>query len=445
MEPQNKLRTITQEEFDEIYRKHQQWLKDSTQGERADLSKVDFTFLKLPIRANLTEAKLREARLWGANLWRANLWRAELWRAELRGIDLREADLKETELWGANLINANLMRADLTAANLVGVDLRWADLTAANLWGADLRGANLWEANLLGADLRTATISTKELKAVRNLTEAKLDNRLANKLGIVAGSDLASPSSRDEESLEKIRRLEQEVEQRQKELAILASRSEENAKKLIEEKNTEIEKLKSKLDEEVAQKKQRGETIEGNLKIAFTSLDSANSGVKTEIERIEKLYAKFRRYIGWLATLLLLVWITAFVERFCLHTNFTLSGLLLYTSPSLLLAGFLYACVVEINKLQRHLISLRSVALRYSEIQIGLEGYYAVSNELEKNPEKAQEVFNAIVQRAIVSEISFEQAKIKPEKVDRDEPLIQEKVLEKLSEISTFIEKLSPR
>ena len=68
-------------------------------------------------------------------------------RANLRGADLCEADLRE----------ANLREANLRGADLSGADLREADLREANLCGANLRGADLCGADLCGADLREAT------------------------------------------------------------------------------------------------------------------------------------------------------------------------------------------------------------------------------------------------------------------------------------------------
>ena len=66
------LRKITKEELTEILKKHVEWLKDISNG----------------LRANLSDADLRGANLRGANLRCANL----------RGANLR----------GANLIGANL-------------------------------------------------------------------------------------------------------------------------------------------------------------------------------------------------------------------------------------------------------------------------------------------------------------------------------------------------
>ena len=76
------LRQITKEELTEILKKHVEWLKDISNG----------------LRANLSDADLRGANLIGANLRCANL----------RGANLSDADLIGADLRGANLIGANL-------------------------------------------------------------------------------------------------------------------------------------------------------------------------------------------------------------------------------------------------------------------------------------------------------------------------------------------------
>ena len=70
------MRVITASELVEILRKHEKWLRDKPDGERANLS-------------------------------RANLSRANLSRANLSGADLSGADLSRANLWGANLSGAN--------------------------------------------------------------------------------------------------------------------------------------------------------------------------------------------------------------------------------------------------------------------------------------------------------------------------------------------------
>ena len=116
------MKTYSPEELQEILNAHAAWLKNPSEGARANLG-----------GANLNWANLR-----GADLTRADLTRADLSRANLRR---------------ANLTEANLYKVDLTRAYLSEVNLNWANLSEANLTEAHLGGANLNWANLRGADL----------------------------------------------------------------------------------------------------------------------------------------------------------------------------------------------------------------------------------------------------------------------------------------------------
>ena len=94
------LRIFTIDELEAIIVKHQAWLNDDDDGERADL---------------------RYANLSSANLSSANLRNADLSYANLRYADLRYADLRYADLRYANLSNANLSSANLI---LIGQDIR---------------------------------------------------------------------------------------------------------------------------------------------------------------------------------------------------------------------------------------------------------------------------------------------------------------------------------
>ena len=88
---------MTNEELNEILRKHKLWLEGKKDGESADLRYADLS------------------------------------DADLRNADLRNADLSDADLSGANLRSADLRRANLRRANLSGANLRRANLSGADL------------------------------------------------------------------------------------------------------------------------------------------------------------------------------------------------------------------------------------------------------------------------------------------------------------------------
>jgi len=68
---------VTPEQLSEILKEHDKWLKDSSQGKRADLRSADLRSANLSA-ANLRSADLRSANLRSADLRSANLSSANL-------------------------------------------------------------------------------------------------------------------------------------------------------------------------------------------------------------------------------------------------------------------------------------------------------------------------------------------------------------------------------
>ena len=207
------LTRLSQEQAQEIARKHEMLYSGRMGGARAVYSFCDLTGLNLSgfnlsdadftgavmADCNFAGTKLDRAVFFCSDLRRANLARANLRRADLRGAclrgafmvgaDLFEADLREgviaekdqkgnltflrhelrpSEMQSVVLANANLERArlngiiavqaDFTDAvmrncKLVRANLRQCKFVGANLEGADLSGSDLKGANLQGAVL----------------------------------------------------------------------------------------------------------------------------------------------------------------------------------------------------------------------------------------------------------------------------------------------------
>ena len=120
------MKNISQEELNEILKKHKMWLKGEEGGECAYLRKADLYNINLR-DVNLSYADLSSANLIGADLNNANLNNANLNNANLSYTNLRHADLSNTDLRGTNLWNANLSYANLnnieTNINTIGYNL----------------------------------------------------------------------------------------------------------------------------------------------------------------------------------------------------------------------------------------------------------------------------------------------------------------------------------
>ena len=131
------MRTITQEELNQILADHALWLDDDPAGVHADLS-----------RTNLIDVELGDASLSYINLT----------GVDLTGVDLTDADLSGADLTGANLTDADLADADFYHANLTDTTLTDANLVDANLAGAKF-GLNIIDA----ASIYHATFSKDTL------------------------------------------------------------------------------------------------------------------------------------------------------------------------------------------------------------------------------------------------------------------------------------------
>jgi uncharacterized protein YjbI with pentapeptide repeats len=88
----------------------------------------------------------------------------------LRSVQMRRAFLRCAALSGAGLEAADLFGADLMYARLDGANLTAANLTYALLDFADLRGAVLTKTKLKGTNLRY----------VKNLTQAQIDDTICD-------------------------------------------------------------------------------------------------------------------------------------------------------------------------------------------------------------------------------------------------------------------------
>ena len=131
---------MNQNKLNEILKKHQLWLNDQKDGERADLRGEDLS------RADLSGVKLTGADFRGADFRGVKLVCADLSRADFRGVKLTGADLSH--------------------AKLLDADFRGVKLTGADFLGADFLGANLRDAVLEGALLRNCIGNGREIKTI---------------------------------------------------------------------------------------------------------------------------------------------------------------------------------------------------------------------------------------------------------------------------------------
>ena len=103
---------MTPDKLNEILERHELWLSDPSQGERANLTNTNLINANLEY-VNLAYANLANANLTGANLFSANLTGANLANTNLFSANLTGADLTSIKLTGAYLVRSNLANARL--------------------------------------------------------------------------------------------------------------------------------------------------------------------------------------------------------------------------------------------------------------------------------------------------------------------------------------------
>lgn len=490
-----KLQHITQEEFEDIYEKHQLWLSDSQQGKKADLSYKDLSnidlapierkkqksnFLRLiPIVLNyaiLDHACLRglsgkSIHLKGASLISTNLIEISFQQSNFESANLTHADLTGAMLPNAQFTNARLINSNFTFAKLINAKFNKTIIDKSVFTNADLSKATIDEAFWMDARLDGVIFSESSIPQSKKLWFMKrgaeivkdLENpfysnnslefmershlyetqKLVKKLETdkITAEEKLREQSIELGDLEQKLRLHSSINDTQK--AILQKTIDtlkndiEKAKVEAIEKDKQIEAVKKAAEEKVKEIEQRGKDIEDGLGEAFNGLSSADDEIKPEIDKLNGLFLGFTFLAILLFFILAGIWAIAFHD---LHgQEIQISRIWIYTAPSLITVGFIWASILQVNRAQRLLISIRNDNKKYKIIKLALEGYYKVENKLNKTPIKAQETFSAIMDFEMGKKYD---ASTEEEKLRRESKKDQIPAKELLDQVIDYVEKL---
>lgn len=472
-------REISQDEFDEIYIKHQKWLENRNLGQQAilrytDLSNIDFSNSKNLSMVDMANSNLERVDLSNSHFERANLNAANFYKANLSGsvfafaniseAIMRDADLSGSILYKAKLNSADLRNARLIKCNLDETDLFGADLGNANLsytilTNADLNGVNLLSSEFRGAVLGNCRISDSTLEYLQSRGALVKTNPFDTIENIDKKKLLETQQKltflEEEKSHIKAKLLEQSLQlnKLQEDLKIAQNKEEENhiladtisrlhleieeTKEKVQEKDKIIEQEKRIAEEKIKEIEQRGKDIELGLKDAFDGLSNADDEIKPEINKLNGIFWGFTCIAILLLGVLTYIWVTAFHD---LHgLDMKISKIWIYTAPSLIIVGFIWASILQINRAQRLLISIRNDNKKYKIIKLALEGYYRVEDKLNKTPIKAQETFSSIMDFEMEKKYD---ASIEEEKLSRECKKDQIPAKELLDQVINYVEKL---
>lgn len=494
----HKLQQITQEEFEDIYEKHQLWLSDNEQGKKADfsykdLSRIDLGYIErkkrmpsspqlMPIVLNhaiLDHAHLRglsgkSIHLKGASLISTNLIEISFQRSNFESANLTYTDLGGAMLPNARFTNARLINSNFTFANLTKAKFDKAIIKGAVFNNADLSKSAIDEAVWIDARLDGVIFSESSIpqskklwfmqrgaKIVTDIEDSFYSFDSNNSLEFMERSHLYETQKlvkkleTDKKTAEeKLKEQSIELEELEQKLRHHSSVNQiekvslketiDNLKNDIEkakiealQKDKQIEAEKKAAEKKIKEIEQRGKDIEDGLGEAFNGLSSADDEIKPEIDKLNGLFLGFT----FLAILLFLtlagIWAIAFHD---LHgQEIQISKIWIYTAPSLIIVGFIWASILQINRAQRLLISIRNDNKKYKIIKLALEGYYRVENKLSKTPIKAQETFSAIMDFEMEKKYD---ASTEEEKLRRECKKDQIPAKELLDQVIDYVEKL---
>lgn len=443
------LKKISQKEFEKIYNNHQLWLTNEAEGERADLSYTDLSridFEKFKPFINLRKADLHGADLRDANLYRADLYGSDISCADLRGVSLLSACLRKGNLYNSNLRGADLSEADLSEAYLGGVDLHTTNLKHANLFETYIshrnrsnnlirQGVNLNYIKFI--DENESNLDKFEKESLHRIQESILN--LTQELELIDKNIITNNIS--------IQHLKKTLEEnvlydnlkKNHIKDTITSKEIENSEleQVKKEKVKIIESLQQTIKEKTVELEQRGYDIEKGLNSAFEELSKADDEIKPEIDKLNGLFLGFTFLAILLFLILAAIWAIAFHD---LHgQEIQISRIWIYTAPSLIIVGFIWASILQINRAQRLLISIRNDNKKYKIIKLALEGYYKVENKLNKTPIKAQETFSAIMDFEMEKKYD---ASTEEEKLRRESKKDQIPAKELLDQVIDYVEKL---
>ena len=221
LDHKDQWKKLSQQELDEVLDKHEKFVNNQRDGERAqsgmhDLSHLDMAGKNLS-RAELTGGILNYYNLSGAMMNDEDMRDGVLLKSAAEGGDLTpivhdeaSAGMEKTTLKGADMTWAKLIRANLTKANLVGVMLSgvtisfrsgggewWASLKNAKLHGAVMKNMDMEGADFRETDLRDADLSGS-LLIDADFTDADLRGTNLNDTNIRGTKGLPKKFEEDE-------------------------------------------------------------------------------------------------------------------------------------------------------------------------------------------------------------------------------------------------------
>ncbi len=164
-------KTITKEQLDEVIKAHGLWLKDRSQGKRAELNDYRFGDPHGSTVFDLSGIDLSDADLSGSSFFKAKLIGTNLSGAKLEGAHFMNVDMTDAVLDDSNIQNGSITHSDLTRvhaqrANFINCCMWDNNYENAVLSGSRFIAAKLCDGNFRGADMSYCDLELADIDYV---------------------------------------------------------------------------------------------------------------------------------------------------------------------------------------------------------------------------------------------------------------------------------------
>jgi hypothetical protein len=148
------MKTITQNQFDEMLDLHDKWLRDSPEGRRADFRHTNLSQINMAganmARSNMAHAYMARANMEGAYMEGANMEHAYMEGANMAGAYMAYAFMEGAYMayaymLGANMSHAYMVHANMARSNMAHANMAYANMAHANMALANIEGAFMEE------------------------------------------------------------------------------------------------------------------------------------------------------------------------------------------------------------------------------------------------------------------------------------------------------------
>lgn len=190
------IQPMTQEIFDKMVESHELWLKNESEGHRADFTKANLTGIDMRNR-NLTKAIFDGAVLTGANMSDSCFYYSSFINTNMNYCICKNSDFSSckfilTSMAGANFYKSNLNDSDFIQAFMEHTKFREANFAYASFYRIVIHNCSFPEANFFNASFSNTRFDNVDLFS-SNFNKAVFNVAYADKTDFNEAINVAHP------------------------------------------------------------------------------------------------------------------------------------------------------------------------------------------------------------------------------------------------------------